>query len=93
MITTEQLSLIRQIVITAVIPSVLWIIRYPLRELIKLLIRLVVGEMYLERFGDFKSIDSRTITPKREREFDEDNQSFDIKLQTPLTLLVFKNIK
>jgi len=55
-ISIDKLQLIRNIIITAVVPSVLRIIRLPLRELIKRLIKIFGGEMRLERFENFQYI-------------------------------------
>jgi hypothetical protein len=55
-IKTEDLQLIFNIFILAVVPSVLWIIRYPLRELIKWLFTILGMEMWIERFGKFEYV-------------------------------------
>jgi len=53
---TEDLQLILQIVIAVIIPSVLRIIRYPLRGLIRWLITIFGHENWIEQFGDFENI-------------------------------------
>lgn len=53
----ESIKLILDIAQIIVIPSILWIVRYPLRAIIKRIITKLGGELWIESFWQFKIID------------------------------------
>ena len=53
----EWLKIMLEVTKIIVIPSIIWIIRYPLRSLFKILITKLGGELFLESFQKFEIID------------------------------------